>query len=157
MLTVTEISACFYKENIIRHFEPRWWQIYCRFSSNKTLIDRLTSLSSSWTRVTFPDLGSTLKYSLELCSKVRPYRTGSPSGSVPLRMYTCVPVGQKICFNTLCFICLLFSASVSFFNYQVRRANTLIVFLRVSLVVRHNPEGITVISWGFNTSVVISL
>ena len=42
-------------------------------------------------------------------------------------------------------------------NYQVRGANTLIVFLRVSLVVRHNPEGITVISWSFNTSVVVSL
>lgn len=57
-----------------------------------SLMNRLTSLSSSWMRVTFPVLGSTLKYSLEPFSKVRPYRTGSISGSVPLRMYICVPM-----------------------------------------------------------------
>lgn len=60
-------------------------------SSKQSLCHKLTSLSSSWTRVTFPDLGSTLKYSLEPFSKVRAYRTESPSGSVPLRVYMCVP------------------------------------------------------------------
>lgn len=43
----------------------------------------LTSLSSVWMRVTFPDLGSTLKNSLELLSKVMSKVTGSPSGSEP--------------------------------------------------------------------------
>lgn len=71
-------------------------QIYSTFLQNKSLINRPTSLSSSLIRVTFPVLESTLKYSLEPFSKVRPYRTGSPSGSVPFRMYICVPMWQKM-------------------------------------------------------------
>lgn len=69
----------------------------------------LTSRSSSSSRVTFPDLGSTLKYSLEPFSKVIPYRTWSPSGSVPFRMYTWVPmVKYEINIKSTCFFFFFF-------------------------------------------------
>lgn len=55
----------------------------------------LTSLSNSWIRVTFPVLESTRKYSAVPFSKVSPYLTGSPSGSVPFKTYTCVPEQDK--------------------------------------------------------------
>lgn len=102
MLTSTDISLCFWKKkkNATSNSKQSHIQLWAE-PVTKWAVWRcdppllLTSLSNSWIRVTFPVLESTRKYSAVPFSKVSPYLTGSPSGSVPFNTYTCVPEQDK--------------------------------------------------------------